>query len=50
MVRAGQRGRQAGATANGARQACEGGGGKTWGPLVGYVQPYQEAYVWEGAD
>ena len=37
-------------TANGARQAREGGGGKTWVPLVGYVQPYQEAYVWDGAD
>ena len=49
-VRAGQGGRQAGATAHGARQAREGGGGKTWGPLVGYVQPYQEAYVWDGAN
>ena len=25
-------------------------GGKTWGPVVGYVQPYQEAYGWDGAD
>ena len=29
---------------------ARGGTGNTWGPLVGYVQPYQEAYVWEGAD
>ena len=49
-VRAGQKGRQVGATAHGARQAREGGGGETWGPLVGNVQPYQEAYVWDGAD
>ena len=49
-VRAGQGGRKAGATAHGARKARKDGGGKTWGPLVGYVQPYQEAYVWDGAD
>ena len=29
---------------------ARGGTGKTWGPLVGHVQHYQEAYVWEGAD
>ena len=35
-VRAGQRGRQAGVMALGARQARE-EGRKTWGPVVGYV-------------
>ena len=29
---------------------AQGGTVKTWGPLVGYVQPYQEAYVWDSAD
>ena len=32
------------------KAGARGGTGKTWGPLVGYVQPYQEAYVWDGAD
>ena len=32
------------------KAGTSGGTGKTWGPLVGYVQPYQEAYVWDGAN
>ena len=44
-----------GGTASGSNGAwgeagARGWRGKTWGPLVGYVQPYQEAYVWDGAD
>ena len=49
-VRAGQRGRHAGANGERGEAGAIGGTGKTWGPLVGHVQHYQEAYEWEGAD
>ena len=48
-VRAGQRGRPAGTATLGAGQASE-EGRKNSDPVVGYVQPYQEAYRWDGAD
>ena len=48
-VREVQRGRPAGTATLGAGQASE-EGRKNSDPVVGYVQPYQEAYGWDGAN
>ena len=49
-VRAGQGGAASGSDGARGEAGARGGTGKTWGPLVGHVQHYQEAYVWKGAD
>ena len=48
-VKEGQRGRPAGTATLGAGKALE-EGKKNSDPVVGYVQPYQEAYGWDGAN
>ena len=49
-VRAGQQGRHTGANVEQGEAGASRGTRKTWGPLVGHVKQYQEAYEWEGAD